>query len=91
MELCTGMSLYHHIKKLPDQRLPEETCKVISKRLILGVSYLYARQRLRAPRFEVGQFTDGWMWKQNMLKSLILSFYSSRLNLNKLQYFLIGL
>ena len=29
MELCPGMSIYHHIKKLPDRRLPEPACKII--------------------------------------------------------------
>lgn len=29
MELCTGMPIFHHIKKLPGSRYPEETCKVV--------------------------------------------------------------
>ena len=31
MEICPGSSIFHNIKKLPDQRLPEETCKSIFK------------------------------------------------------------
>lgn len=31
MEMCSGSSIYHHIKKQPDQRLAEEQCKHIFK------------------------------------------------------------
>lgn len=37
MELCNGMPIYHHIKKLPDQRMPEDQCRSIFKQLICGV------------------------------------------------------
>lgn len=37
------MSIFHHIKKLPDQRLPEDACKVIFKQLILGVGYMHVK------------------------------------------------
>ena len=43
MELCTGMSIYHHIKKMPNQRLPEEVCKVIFRHLIMGLGYMHAK------------------------------------------------
>ena len=29
MELCTGMPIFHHIKKLPDQRINESQCRSI--------------------------------------------------------------
>ena len=43
MEMCQGMSIYHHIKKLPDQRLPEQTCKLIFKQLVKGVAYMHSK------------------------------------------------
>jgi serine/threonine protein kinase len=45
MELCQGMPLYHHIKKLPSQRFPEQTCKVIFRQLALGLGYMHAKGR----------------------------------------------
>jgi serine/threonine protein kinase len=29
MELCNGKSLFHYIKKKPNQKLPESECKLI--------------------------------------------------------------
>ena len=43
MELCQGASIYHHIKKMPDQRLPEGTCKSIFKQLVHACSYLHSK------------------------------------------------
>jgi serine/threonine protein kinase len=43
MELCQGMSIFHHIKKVPDQRLPEDTCKHIFKQLIRAVGYMHQK------------------------------------------------
>lgn len=43
MEMCQGSSIYHHIKKVPDQRLPEATCKQIFRQLVQGVSYLHSK------------------------------------------------
>ena len=43
MELCTGMSIYHHIKKQPNQRLPENVCKHIFKQLVEATSYLHKK------------------------------------------------
>ena len=43
MELCQGSSIYHHIKKQPDQRLPEDTCKHIFKQLVSGVAYMHSK------------------------------------------------
>ena len=37
------MSIYHHIKKMPDQRLPEDTCKHIFKQLVRGISYMHSK------------------------------------------------
>ena len=38
------MSMYHHIKKIPDQRLPEATCKYIFKQLVRGIAYMHSKQ-----------------------------------------------
>ena len=43
MELCQGMSVYHHIKKMPDQRLPEDTCKHIFKQLVRATAYMHSK------------------------------------------------
>jgi maternal embryonic leucine zipper kinase len=43
MELCHGASLYHHIKKLPDQRLPEVQCKVVFKQIVSALAYIHKR------------------------------------------------
>jgi maternal embryonic leucine zipper kinase len=43
MELCLGASLYHHIKKLPNQRLPEEQCKVVFKQIVSAIAYMHKR------------------------------------------------
>lgn len=45
MELCSGMPLFHHVKKLPDQRLPEETARIVFRQLMLGVGYMHSRGR----------------------------------------------
>ena len=37
------MSIYHHIKKMPDQRLPEEVCKHIFKQLLRGIAYMHSK------------------------------------------------
>jgi len=42
-ELCLGKSLYHHIKKKPEQKLPEKECKIIFKQLTDAVAYLHER------------------------------------------------
>lgn len=43
MELCHGASLYHHIKKLPDQRMPEDTAKDVFKQIVSGLGYIHKR------------------------------------------------
>ena len=43
MELCLGMSIFHHIKKQPDQRLPENICKQIFRQVISGVAYMHSK------------------------------------------------
>lgn len=43
MECCSGSSIFHHIKKQPDQRLPEEACKHIFKQLMAGVAYMHSK------------------------------------------------
>jgi serine/threonine protein kinase len=43
MELCSGMSIYHHIKKLPEQRLEPDVCKWIFKQLICSIGYMHER------------------------------------------------
>lgn len=45
MELCTGMPLYHHIKKLPDQRMEPELCKTIFRQVALGLAYMHSRNK----------------------------------------------
>ena len=37
------MSVYHHIKKLKDQRLPEDTCKHIFKQLVRATAYMHSK------------------------------------------------
>ena len=43
MELCPGMPLFHHVKKLPEQRMSEDNCRVIFRQLMLGVGYMHSR------------------------------------------------
>ena len=43
MELCAGMPIQHHLKKLPNQRMNEEQCKVIFRQLMLAVGYMHSR------------------------------------------------
>ena len=43
MELCQGMSIYHHIKKQPDQRLPESVCRHIFRQVVSGVAYMHSK------------------------------------------------
>jgi len=43
MELCQGMSIYHHIKKVPNQRLDESLCKFIFRQLIKGMAYMHSK------------------------------------------------
>ena len=45
MELCTGMPLYHHIKKLPEQRMEPELCKTIFRQVALGIGYMHSRNK----------------------------------------------
>ena len=41
MELCEGSSLFHLIKKLPNQRLPEDQCKQIFRQLVSATAYMH--------------------------------------------------
>ena len=43
MELCQGASIYHHVKKQPNQRLPEAITKVIFKQLVNAVAYIHSK------------------------------------------------
>lgn len=43
MELCQGSSIFHHIKKMPDQRLPEDTCKHIFQQLVRSMAYMHSK------------------------------------------------
>ena len=43
MEICPGSSIFHNIKKLPDQRLPLEDCKIIFKQLMRGTAYMHSK------------------------------------------------
>jgi serine/threonine protein kinase len=43
MELCPGMPIYHHIKKLPDQRMSENLCKTIFSQLIMAIFYMHSQ------------------------------------------------
>lgn len=36
------MPIYHHIKKLPDQRMGEDLCRSIFKQLICGIGYMHS-------------------------------------------------
>jgi len=41
MELCSGKSLFHYIKKRPQQKLPEGECKSIIRQLADALAYLH--------------------------------------------------
>lgn len=43
MELCPGMPLYHHVKKMPDRKMPEDTCKVIFRQLVMGIGFMHEK------------------------------------------------
>ena len=43
MELCHGQSLFHHTKKLHEQRMPVAECKEVFRQLMLGVGYMHSR------------------------------------------------
>lgn len=43
MELCPGVSMYHHVKKLPNQRMSEDQCRVIFRQLMLAIGYMHSR------------------------------------------------
>ena len=43
MELCTGKSLFHLIKKKPKQCLPEIQCKIIFRQLVDAVAYIHTK------------------------------------------------
>ena len=45
MELCRGMPLYHHVKKLPDQKMSEHQCKLIFKQLVQAVQYMHSQNK----------------------------------------------
>jgi serine/threonine protein kinase len=42
MELCSGMPLFHVVKKLPDQRMPEDSCRIIFRQLMLAIGYMHS-------------------------------------------------
>lgn len=42
-ELCSGTSLFHYTKKLPDQRMPEDTCRVVFRQLMLAVGFMHSK------------------------------------------------
>lgn len=42
MELCTGMPLYHVVKKLPDMRMNESKCRVIFRQIMLALDYMHS-------------------------------------------------
>ena len=43
MELCHGMSIFHHIKKQPETRLPENTCREIFRQVMSGVAFMHGK------------------------------------------------
>lgn len=43
MELCHGMSIYHMIKKQPNQRLPEDQCRPIFRQVVEGIAYMHKK------------------------------------------------
>lgn len=43
MELCNGMSIYHSIKKLPNQRMPEDQCRAVFRQVVQGVAYMHRK------------------------------------------------
>jgi MAP/microtubule affinity-regulating kinase len=43
MELCNGKSLYHHIKKKPNVKLPESECRGIFMQVVDAVAYLHSQ------------------------------------------------
>lgn len=46
MELCSGMPLFHAVKKLPDQRMPEDTCRIIFRQLMLAIGYMHSNNKV---------------------------------------------
>lgn len=40
------MPIFHHVKKLPDQRMTEDLCKVIFRQLMLAIGYLHSRGKV---------------------------------------------
>jgi serine/threonine protein kinase len=38
-----GASLYHHIKKLPNQRMAEDTCRIVVRQIVHGIAYMHKR------------------------------------------------
>lgn len=43
MELCAGMPIFHVVKKLPEQRMSEDLCRIIFRQLMLAVGYMHSR------------------------------------------------
>eukprot|EP00349_Pseudokeronopsis_sp_Brazil_P001396 CAMPEP_0202961100 /NCGR_PEP_ID=MMETSP1396-20130829/5180_1 /ASSEMBLY_ACC=CAM_ASM_000872 /TAXON_ID= /ORGANISM="Pseudokeronopsis sp., Strain Brazil" /LENGTH=93 /DNA_ID=CAMNT_0049680701 /DNA_START=933 /DNA_END=1214 /DNA_ORIENTATION=- len=41
MELCEGKSLFHYIKKKPQQKLPEAECRVIGRQIADALAYMH--------------------------------------------------
>ena len=43
MEMCQGKSLFHYIKKKPQQKLEEKECKLIFKQIVDAVAYMHGK------------------------------------------------
>ena len=42
MELCSGRNLYHHIKRRPLQRLPENEAAWIFRQIVSAIAYMHS-------------------------------------------------
>jgi MAP/microtubule affinity-regulating kinase len=42
MELCGGRNLYHHIKRRPQQRLPEKEAAFVYRQIISAMAYMHS-------------------------------------------------
>ena len=45
MELCPGMPLFHVLKKVKENRLPESTCKDIFRSIVSAVAYMHRQNK----------------------------------------------
>ena len=44
MECCSGAPIWHHVKKMPEQRMHESVCRRIFTMLIKAVAFMHSRK-----------------------------------------------